>query len=189
MSIENIYFPSDDSFFIVSFIEKNVKYSYFSVDVGTGSGIIAFTLARISEKVLATDIKYASCYYAWSKSKEIGIDYKIDVICCEDLSALREDKVFDIVVSNPPYLPCEEIYSAECGGKNGIEIAARIVLESIKRILKGGKIYIVLSSLSNISKFKNFLLRKELKYSIAHRGRIGLFEELYIFEITGLTDI
>jgi len=76
------------------------------LDVGTGSGCIAISLAKLIENsnVTAIDISEKALEVAKRNAKLNGVD--VDFIHADILSDFHISKKFDIIVSNPPYV-CE----------------------------------------------------------------------------------
>jgi release factor glutamine methyltransferase len=106
------------------------------VDVGTGSGVIAITLAceKPHWKITATDISTEALQVARSNAKLHGVEEKIRWIHDSYLHRLRtENASVQILVSNPPYIPTEIIPTLEWqvtryephlaldGGEDGLE--------------------------------------------------------------------
>ena len=77
------------------------------IDVGTGSGCIAITLALEIEgaHMFAGDISLAALLVA--RANAIRLDAQLRLVCMELLDAIEGP--FDFVVSNPPYIASEEI--------------------------------------------------------------------------------
>ncbi|MFP3940308.1 MAG: peptide chain release factor N(5)-glutamine methyltransferase [Thermoanaerobaculia bacterium] len=81
------------------------------LDVGTGSGAIAVTLAleRPSWRVAATDLSPAALAVARENARRHGLldpsraPRRLTLLACDLASALRLE-AFDLVVSNPPYI-------------------------------------------------------------------------------------
>ncbi len=180
---EKIYYPSEDSQFFVSFLEKRGGSYNISVDVGSGTGIVSLIIAKISNRVIAVDINSNACKYTWKKIKEKGFDDKVDIVCCDALTAIRKMIIFDLIVSNPPYLPCNGNDISVCGGERGIEIPLKLIKNSLDNINAQSKIYMVLSSLSDLEYFREELMRYNLSYKIVSMLKVGIFEDLYIYEI------
>jgi release factor glutamine methyltransferase len=75
------------------------------VDIGTGSGCIAITLAKmfVRRRVIATDVSAAALRVA--KSNAALHDASIVLRGGHDLQPLRHVRVPFLVVTNPPYVP------------------------------------------------------------------------------------
>ena len=117
------------------------------VDVGTGSGAIAITLAlETNARVFAADISVAALRVASENARALGA--KLDFVAC-DLSGAFQAGAFDLVISNPPYVPAldrttiqREVRDYEppvalYGGDDGLEVYRRLVPEA-RRLLKPG---------------------------------------------------
>jgi len=115
------------------------------VDVGTGSGAIAITLAiETSARVFATDISIAALSVAQSNAARLLAS--IGLVAC-DLAACCRDRSLDVLVSNPPYVPATDHPSLQrevrdyeppvalFGGPTGLEIYQRLIAEAA-RVLK-----------------------------------------------------
>jgi release factor glutamine methyltransferase len=77
------------------------------LDVGTGSGCIAVTLALEipGARVFATDISEEAVRVA--KQNAASLSAKVDFICMDVMDALQAK--FDFIVSNPPYVRRNEL--------------------------------------------------------------------------------
>jgi release factor glutamine methyltransferase len=117
------------------------------LDVGTGSGAIAVTLAlETNARVLATDLSLpALCVAAWNARK---LEAAVALVASDLASALAERSI-DVLVSNPPYVPRtdqdglqREVRDWEpdvalFGGATGLEIYERLVADA-RRVLRPG---------------------------------------------------
>jgi release factor glutamine methyltransferase len=117
------------------------------LDIGTGSGAVAVTLAlETGAEVWATDISAAAVAVAASNARRLGAHVRF-VVC--DLAEAIAAGSMDLLVSNPPYVPLAQRHSLQrevrdweppvalFAGETGLDIYARIVA-SAPRILKPG---------------------------------------------------
>lgn len=74
------------------------------LDVGTGSGCIAVTLAleQAGARVMATDASAAALDYARRNAERLGAS--VELLAGDGLEPARAHTPFDLVVSNPPYV-------------------------------------------------------------------------------------
>jgi len=118
-----------------------------AVDVGCGSGAIAVTLKlETGAEVWGTDISPGALRVARENARRLGAD--IHLVRCDLASALAAGS-FDVLVSNPPYVPLgeggglpREIREHEprvalFAGETGLEVYERLI-EEARRVLRPG---------------------------------------------------
>ncbi len=79
------------------------------VDVGTGSGCLAVTIARLRSqtRVIATDISHAALEVAQENARRHAVDDRITWLAGDMLKPLAEKELdgrVDVIVTNPPYI-------------------------------------------------------------------------------------
>ncbi|MGJ5820138.1 peptide chain release factor N(5)-glutamine methyltransferase [Paludibaculum fermentans] len=116
------------------------------LDIGTGSGVLAITLAlELRARAVATDLSLDALQVA--RRNAVELQARVDFVQCDLASGIQAR--FDLVVSNPPYIPVAEIpglqrevrdfepHLALVGGVEGTELYHRIVPQA-ERLLKPG---------------------------------------------------
>lgn len=97
--------PRQETEELVDWIIKDTSSSSLRIlDIGTGSGCIAISLAKVltSSKITAFDISEEALKIARKNAQQhaVSIDFQqVDILNTSNL-----DRFFDIIVSNPPYV-------------------------------------------------------------------------------------
>jgi release factor glutamine methyltransferase len=88
------------------------------LEIGTGTGCIIISMIKILENAgynnisaIAIDISKPTLEVAKQNAKELGTYDKIEFINCDMRDFVMRD--FNVVVSNPPYIPSKDISSLE----------------------------------------------------------------------------
>lgn len=141
--------PRADTETIVDTLKRELPAAAgLAADIGCGSGALAITLALEFPRlrVLATDISQVALLVTRENADRLGA--KVWCARMDGLGATRA--CFDLVVSNPPYIdPSEadglqpevrehEPPEALFGGKGGVEIAARLLVDTAEHLKPGG---------------------------------------------------
>jgi release factor glutamine methyltransferase len=122
------------------------------LDWGTGTGCLAVTLAvRVPQaRVVALDISPAAAELARRNVARHGVSERVRVWEGDGAGGLAEGERFDLVVSNPPYIPTGEIAGLEPevrefdpkvaldGGADGLEFYRRLAVEMRSRLEPDG---------------------------------------------------
>lgn len=117
-------------------------------DACTGSGILAITLAieLKPDSTVASDVSAPALKVAQSNAASLGA--RVEFIRCDLLESL--DGNFDLIVSNPPYIPSAGIDALDVevrnydprvaldGGPDGLAVYRRLIPQSWTRLAHGG---------------------------------------------------
>ena len=112
---EGVLIPRPDTETLVEeIIElcKNKSEQINILDIGTGSGSITVSLAKYIEnsKVMSFDISDIPLEVGKINAINNEVDNKIEFVKSDVFSAIKDtEKQFDVIVSNPPYIPKKDI--------------------------------------------------------------------------------
>jgi len=167
----DLYYPSEDTFFLADHIENETGDK--ALDIGTGSGYLAKILYKKFNLVLATDINFKSLLLLNSQISNL--------FCCNGADALRGK--FDLVVCNLPYLPSDKIIDRTTdGGKEGMEIPIKIIKSAVQVLAGHGRLLFLTSSLANYEKLLEKTQSLGFKVKVLSRKKL-FFEELILVEV------
>ncbi len=121
------------------------------LDLGTGSGAIALAIARERPNcdVVATDISISALAVARENANRHALA-NIEFLC-GDWTAPVAGRTFDLIVSNPPYVPSHhadlqhlghEPRLALAAGEDGLDAIRRVSAETRSVIGKGGSLIV-----------------------------------------------
>ena len=123
------------------------------LDVGTGSGVIAVTLAAELDgaAVTAVDISDKALEVARRNACDLGVADQIDFRRSDFFSAVRPHERFDVILSNPPYIREDEYPTlqkevladpriAMLGGKDGLDAIRAIIRQAPDYLAEHGRI-------------------------------------------------
>lgn len=146
---ENVLIPRFDTECVVEYALQNVQNQAMVLDMCTGSGCIGITMALEKElKVKACDISEKALEVAKGNADKLGAEVEF---VKSDLFTEFKDESFDMIVSNPPYIPTEVIatLSSEVkdfdpmlaldGSSDGLLFYRRIIDEGSRFLKKGGR--------------------------------------------------
>ena len=122
-------------------------------DIGTGTGAIALSVIHYTEGACAdvVDISPAAVAVARENAEKLGLTERLDVHV-GDLLAPLAGRSYDMILSNPPYIPSADIaelmpevcryepHLALDGGADGLDIYRRLMADAPTLLKDGGAI-------------------------------------------------
>ncbi len=147
-----VLIPRQDTECLVDFLVNLIKGQPKTVlDIGTGSGAIAVSIAALSPyaDVVSVDISKEALDVAEDNIRLNGVEGRVRLVE-SDLFEAIEGETFDIIVSNPPYIPesdklrlMPEVLDYEpelalFGGEDGLDYYRRIIPEARKYLRSEG---------------------------------------------------
>ena len=122
------------------------------LDVGTGSGCVAVSVARRHQaaRVVAVDVSDEALAVARGNAARHGVAGRVEFRRGDVYEAVAGEPPFDLIVSNPPYIPSADVagLAAEVsgheprlaldGGPDGLLVIDRLVTGATDRLAAGG---------------------------------------------------
>ncbi|CAN5122955.1 peptide chain release factor N(5)-glutamine methyltransferase [soil metagenome] len=147
-----VLIPRPDTETLLMSVLDNVKGSPSILDLGTGSGILAVSLAHKlkTATVTAVDISPDALDIAKANAKRHGVQDRVTFLHGDLFAPLPDNVLFDCIVSNPPYVTSsewatldEEVREHEPklaldGGPDGLAFYRRIANDAVKYLKPGG---------------------------------------------------
>lgn len=129
------------------------------LDIGTGSGCIAISLAVNcpNAEVTAIDLSQAALNIARENSEKHNVADRIRWLHGDLFAPLTTAEQFDLIASNPPYIASAEIEtlaadvrlheprSALDGGPDGLDVVRRLIADAPQHLVSQGKLLIEIS--------------------------------------------
>ncbi|MDH6260037.1 peptide chain release factor N(5)-glutamine methyltransferase [Bradyrhizobium sp. BR13661] len=136
------------------FREQSLSHPPRIADIGTGSGAILLALLHeIPEAFgVGTDLSLTALRTARSNAAALGLADRAAFVACSYASALSGP--FDLIVSNPPYIPAGEIpklsievrehdpHLALDGGNDGYDAYRSLIPQASERLVPGGALIV-----------------------------------------------
>jgi release factor glutamine methyltransferase len=145
---------------VVALAHSEVRPEPRIVDVGTGSGCIAVSVAAElpGARVWGTDISTAALAVARENAVRHQADRRMSFICADLLECFSDEPVFDFIVSNPPYVALtdgpaldrtvreHEPHGALFGGVKGMDVYRSLIPQAARRLNRRGRLVIELGA-------------------------------------------
>lgn len=145
------------------------------LDLCTGSGILAVVLARElpGADIYAVDISKEALFVAMENARRHKVSDPITFLQGDLFAPLADQGVsFDLIVSNPPYIPREmfpgllpevrdyEPRLALDGGPDGLDVIRKIIIQSAAHLKVGGWFFLEIGDGQGVEVLKEFERRK-----------------------------
>lgn len=181
----SVLIPRDETEILVRKTVEIIKENHFKtvLDIGTGSGCIACMVAKLTNAtVIGADISFEAIETAFKNMENLKLFNRALFRKSDLFSMIREDEKFDVIVSNPPYIPPsmkkniqkEVRFEPETAlytkDEKGLEFYEKIIIEAPKYLNESGYLLFELGineslEVAQIMKntgFKNIQIVKDL---------------------------
>jgi len=151
--------PRPDSETLIESVLKkfpNLAQDLKILELGVGSGCLIVTLlkAYVNATGIAVDISKKALAVAKKNSEKHQVSSRLKLLESDLFSAANRAEKFDLIISNPPYIPAADIEKLEPevriheprgaldGGADGLDFYLRIAAEAKNFLSESGKIFL-----------------------------------------------
>jgi release factor glutamine methyltransferase len=168
-----MYVPSEDTLLLADCIRQYT--GRWALEIGVGSGALLNLLEKNFANVAGSDIDLRALRHCRGRSGAM-------LACCDAASAFAGQ--FDLVVSNPPYLPDDKVKDLTVhGGPRGIEMTIHFIQSALPLLARGGKMLLVVSSLADSSALDQLVLEKKMHKIVVKEKKL-FYETLSVVELS-----
>ncbi|MGX6448204.1 HemK2/MTQ2 family protein methyltransferase, partial [Patulibacter sp. S7RM1-6] len=171
VTLPGVFRPRSDSWLLARLVRPEIAPGDRVVDLCTGSGVIAVSAAQRGAEAFAVDVSRRAVWTARANARFNGT--RVDARRGDLFAAVDGD--FDLVTSNPPYLPAEGDEPPTSGparawdaGRDGRAVLDRICADVPRRLRPGGSVLLVHSNVAGIDETKRALAAGGLEVSVVH---------------------
>ncbi len=173
---ENVLIPRPETEILTEFVGNYLRGLCGEVlfaDLGVGSGAISISILKFVKTALAfaVDISPDALEVAKFNANKFNVDDRINFFCGNLFEPLNGE-IFDAIVSNPPYIPTNDIENLQAevkseprialdGGIDGLNFYRQIISDSPKFLVAGGLLAVEIginqaSAVKNLFESENF---------------------------------
>lgn len=147
--------PRADTELLCETARKNLPRGGVFADLCTGSGCIALSILKLREdlRAVAVDISPAALAVAQRNAEALGVADRVSFLLHDVTEPLPGEEIFDLIVTNPPYVPTADTKALEPelyhepmlaldGGEDGMDIIRPMLKYTPARIRSGGRMLI-----------------------------------------------
>ena len=177
--LPGVFHPRSDTWMLRDhLLEEGIRGARV-LEVCTGPGAIALAAAREGARVTAIDIGWLAVLSARINAARARLDVEV---LRGDLFEPVAGRRFDVIVSNPPYVPSERSRRPRLapsrawdGGPDGREVMDRLIADLPDHLRPGGRCLLVHSSLNDAERTLEGLARVGLRPEVVERrgGPLG----------------
>ncbi|MEU1348363.1 HemK2/MTQ2 family protein methyltransferase [Streptomyces sp. NPDC005775] len=175
-TLPGVYAPQADTYLLAQALRaEGITADTDVLDVCTGSGALAVLAARMGARVAATDISWRAVLTARMNAARAGQSVRV---LHGDLTGPVARHRFDVVVSNPPYVPAPHPHRSHRpsvawdAGQGGRQAVDRICAHARDVLRPHGVLLMVHSGLCGVEESLTRLTDTGLRCSVTHRSHV-----------------
>ncbi|KPJ71020.1 hypothetical protein AMJ52_09185 [candidate division TA06 bacterium DG_78] len=190
-----VFIPRLETEYFIELIGKlTTRTPKTILEIGTGCGAIAVSLAHVfpEAQIVATDISPTAIDNASENIRHYNLRDRVTVAQCDLFAGLTGQ--FDIIVSNPPYVPTSRIPSlpksvkdfepilAIDGGYQGVQFIERLVREGKQHVKSHGMMAIEIDE-DEVNILRQFLVTNSFRTFVIKKDLFGRFRYLFVGDV------
>ena len=175
VTLPGVFSPISDSWMLARLTAAHAGPQARVLDLCTGSGVVAVSAALVGAEATAVDVSRRAVATVYVNALLNGV--RVRAIRGDLLGAV-EGESFDVIASNPPYVPARSdslptrgLERAWDAGTDGRMLLDRICREAPERLRPGGSLLLVHSSLIGTDRTLDLLRDAGLEPEIVERRR------------------
>ncbi len=182
---KDVYEPAEDTFLLAE--NLSVDENDIVLDMGAGCGILGILAAKKARKVVAIDLNPHAVSCAKMNARLNEVASRMHILQGDLFQPIKHNERFSLILFNAPYLPSNSdeektwIGRAWAGGPTGRQLIDRFISKAPHYLNKNGRILLVQSSLSNVSKTLYKLEEARLNARILAEKKV-MFETIVLIE-------
>lgn len=187
---KNILDPRPDSENLIELVlekfpQKDVKIDILELGVGSGCLIISLLCEFKNALGVGLDISDLALVVAQKNAAKNQVENRLKFLQSDLFSALDSGQKFDVIISNPPYIPRQEIENLQAevkdfeprlaldGGIDGLDFYRRIAAESKRFLKKDGRIFLEIG-ISQKEQVEKIFCKSDFTLSAVKRDLAGI---------------
>jgi release factor glutamine methyltransferase len=180
ITVPGVFQPRSDTWMLVETVRRlPLAPGARVLDLCTGSGAVGVSAALRGAQVTAVDVSQRALFSVWLNARVNGVRVRTR---CGDLFAAVDGERFDLIVSNPPYLPAPEDELPRGGpqrawdaGRDGRAFIDPICAAAPAHLSPGGALLVLHSSVCGVERTEEALAAQGLEPDVVfrHRGPLG----------------
>ncbi|WP_328539061.1 HemK2/MTQ2 family protein methyltransferase [Streptomyces sp. NBC_00344] len=176
-TLPGVYIPQHDTHLLLGALRREESvFGTDLLDIGTGSGVLAVQAARMGARVTAVDVALRAVL---TTRLNAALARQRIAVHRSDLTASAPDRSYDVVVSNPPYVPAPHTRPHGQGaarawdaGPDGRAVVDRICDAAPALLRSGGVLLMVHSGLCGAGATVRRLEEAGLRANVSDRALV-----------------